>query len=167
MNDFPYTIRPIDDTHSKSVMTILNHYIENSFAAYFDHPLPDFFFDKIREMIKGYPAFVACESKEGVVGFAFLHAYHPAPTFRRTAEITYFIHPDHTRKGLGKFMLDELITQALKQNIDNIVASISSLNSASLTFHVKNGFHECGRLEGIGRKCERDFDVVYMQRHIG
>jgi L-amino acid N-acyltransferase YncA len=40
------------------------------------------------------------------------------------------------------------------------------LNAASLSFHKKHGFTECGRFRGIGKKKGQSFDVVYMQRAI-
>lgn len=161
-----YRIVPLADEHAPQVMAILNHYIENGFAAYFDQPLPAYFFERLRGMTLGYPALIALDDVGAVAGFAFLHAYHPAPTLRRTAEATYFIHPEHTRRGLGKLLLDQLIGRASSMGVDNIIASISSLNEDSIAFHGRNGFVECGRLAAAGSKFGRDFDVVYMRRSI-
>lgn len=158
-----YTIRNMQETDASSIMSIYNYYTENDFAAYFEQPLPIQSFRLFQEMSKNYPAFVACDENQEVIGFAFLHAYHSAPTFQRTAEVTYFIHPQHTCKGLGKSMLDKLITGAIKIGVDNIIASISSQNMGSLAFHKKYGFCECGRLPSIGKKFGQNFDVVYMQ----
>ena len=111
-------------------------------------------------------ALVAIDGNGVVVGFAFLHAYHPAPCLKQTAEITSFLHPDHTHQGLGGQMLETLVEQATAMGVNNIVASISSKNQPSLQFHAKHGFNECGRIVGAGRKFDELFDVVYMQRRI-
>ncbi len=158
-----YTIRNMQEVDASNVMSIYNYYTENDFAAYFEQPLPIQSFGLFQEMSKNYPAFVACDKNQEVIGFAFLHAYHSAPTFQRTAEVTYFIHPQHVGKGLGKSMLNKLIAGAIKIGVDNIIASISSKNVGSLSFHKRNGFYECGRLPSIGKKFGQDFDVVYMQ----
>lgn len=158
-----YTLRNMQETDALSVMSIYNYYTENEFAAYFEQPLPIQTFKRFQEMSQNYPAFVACDENQEVIGFAFLHAYHSAPTFQRTAEVTHFIHPKHVGKGLGKLMLNKLIVGAGEIGVDNIIASISSQNAGSLTFHKKNGFHECGRLSSIGKKFGKDFDIVYMQ----
>jgi phosphinothricin acetyltransferase len=154
-----YTIRNMQETDASNVMSIYNYYTKNGFAAYFDQPLPAQTFSRFQEMSQDYPAFVACDDDQEVIGFAFLHAYHSAPTFQRTAEITYFIHPEH----ISKLMLSELIAGAINIGVDNIIASISSQNIPSLSFHRKYGFCECGRLPSIGKKFGQDFDVVYMQ----
>ncbi len=57
-----------------------------------------------------------------------------------------------------------LIEGARKLGVDNLVASISSLNEESLGFHRKCGFVECGRFRNVGRKHGRTFDVIWMQR---
>jgi len=81
-------------------MPIFNHYLRKSFSAYFDQTLPGNFFDRLIGLTNGYPAYVAISNNESLAGFAFLHPYHPAPVFKRTAELTYFIVPYHTHRGL-------------------------------------------------------------------
>lgn len=145
------------------VIDIFNYYIENSFAAYPETKVPYEFYPKLLEMVRGYPA-ITLRTLDEIIGFGFLRPYHSMPVFRRTAEISYFLKTESTGLGLGKLMLDYLAAEALKQNIDCILASISSLNENSLRFHAKHGFVECGRLKRIGRKKGQDFDVVWMQK---
>jgi phosphinothricin acetyltransferase len=114
---------------------------------------------------QGYPNAVAHENGK-VVGFGGLRAYSPMSTFGHTAEVSYFLSPDCTSKGLGSLMLNHFIKQAREKKIETLLASISSLNEASLAFHKKHGFAECGLLKKIGRKNGVDFDVVYMQKFI-
>src|SRR5512143_3993155 len=97
-----YCFDRISAEHREDVMRIFNYYIENSFAAYPEEPLPESFFDRILEMTKGYPAFIIRNrNSDRIVGFCFLRPYNPFPTFRETAEISYFIEEQETGKGLG------------------------------------------------------------------
>jgi phosphinothricin acetyltransferase len=80
--------------------------------------------------------------------------------------VTYFIHPDHTGKGLGKRLLGFLEKGALEKGITNLLASISSLNPGSVEFHQKHGFTECGRFRKVGKKKGREFDTVWMQKRL-
>jgi phosphinothricin acetyltransferase len=158
---------PLTEKHGADVMKIFNYYIDNGFAAYPDVKLPDQFFPKFLELTKGYPSYVMIRSElKKVIGFCFLRPYNPFSTFKRTAEITYFIEPEETGKGLGKLALDKLESEARKMGIKNILADISSLNKHSLTFHIKNGFTECGRLTNIGEKKGIPFDVIWMQKDL-
>jgi L-amino acid N-acyltransferase YncA len=66
------------------------------------------------------------------------------PVFSRTAEIAYFISPQHVGKGMGKAMQERLLHESREKGIASILAGISSLNSASVAFHKRCGFQECG-----------------------
>jgi len=161
-----FTIAPVSKEDGKAIIDIFNHYVENSFAAYPEDPVPYEFFDFFVNMSEGYPFLVARDDEGNVTGFALLRPHSPMPVFSRTAEITCFIASEHIGKGMGKAMQERLLHEAKKKGISSVLASISSLNPASLAFHSKCGFQECGRLMKIGRKWGQDFDVVWMQRMI-
>lgn len=146
------------------VIDIFNHYVENSFAAYPESKVPYKFFQALLDLTQGYPFLVAKDPNGKVIGFGCLRPYSPIPTFSRAAEITNFISSEYIGEGIGQMILDRLLQEASKMGIVTILASISSLNSQSLAFHKKNGFVECGRFIGIGRKMGQEFDVVWMQK---
>jgi phosphinothricin acetyltransferase len=83
---------------------------------------------------------------------------------RRSAQVSYFILPEHTGRGLGKRLLDQLLDRGRSMGVDNFLAHISSLNEGSLRFHRRHGFTECGRFRRVGSKHGSDFDMVWMQR---
>lgn len=158
------SIAPLTRDSQKEIIDIFNYYVENSFAAYPEQKLPYEFFDNFLKMCEGYPALTATDEQGNILGFGMLRAYNPFPTFSKTAEITYFIKPEHTGKGRGKRILDYLLDRAREKGITSVIANISSLNEGSINFHKKNGFVECGRLREIGNKRGKTFDVVYMQK---
>ena len=145
------------------VIDIFNYYIEHSFAAYLENKLPYALFEELFFKPEGYPRIVVEEPPGTVVGFGRLRPYSPIPTFKRTAEITYFLQPNRTGQGLGTLMLKSLLSQAKSIGISSILANISSLNEGSVRFHSRNGFKKCGQFNQIGIKKGTYFDVVYMQ----
>ncbi len=149
----------------KDVLDIFNHYIATSFAAFPEERVGDEFFERLLTLCQGYPALVI-RAEGGTVGFALLRAYHSAGTFRRTAEITYFLLPQHTGRGAGSRALELLSEKARKMGIENLVATVSSHNEQSLRFHERAGFQCCGRLRSVGRKFGQDFDVVLFQKRL-
>jgi phosphinothricin acetyltransferase len=161
-----YSLSPISKNDRKAVIDIFNYYIENSFAAYPEQQVTYDFFNLFLNLFHGYPSVAVRNNANNFVGFGFLRAYHPSPTFAQTAEVTYFIKPGHTRKGVGQKMLAYLTSEARHQGIQMLLSNISSLNPASMAFHQKQGFIECGRFFNIGRKNGKQFDVVWMQKKI-
>lgn len=159
-----YELSPMAPNDREAVMDIFNHYVENSFAAYPEKKLPYEAFDMFLEMCRNHPSAVIKDRRGNVLGFSMLRPHNPLPAFSETAEITIFLHPGHTGKGLGKIMLEHLSNGARSQGISSILAGISSLNTGSMDFHLKNGFVGCGRFTGVGKKLGKKFDIVWMQK---
>jgi len=132
-------LEQLNESHRQAVMDIFNYYVENSQAAFPDRPMPSPFFDRILEMVQGYPA-VAARDGSTIVGFGFLQPFHFAGTLKRTAVVSYFLIPEAAGKGVGTKILNEFIEQARPMGIDSLLATISSLNQKSIDFHRKNGF---------------------------
>lgn len=162
-----YILEEMVDGHREAVVDIYNYFIENSFAAYPDETFGYEIFDYFKKISAGYPAVVVKDRSGKVVGFAFMSSFHPVDTFRKTAAISYFILPEHTRRGVGHDILVRFEKACRRSGIDVILAHVSSLNDDSLRFHRANGFEECGRLRGVGTKFGKDFDVVWFQKYVG
>lgn len=161
-----YTFERMTEKDVKAAAEIFDYFALNSFAVYSEEKKGKEFFESMKETMKRYPFYVIKAEDEKIVGFGSLRPYSPGKAFERAGMLTYFILPEHTKKGLGKKLLSILTEDAIELKIDTLLAHISSLNGASLAFHLKNGFKECGRFKRVGKKFDRDFDVVWMQRFI-
>ena len=161
-----FTFSPISDTDRVPIIDLFNYYIEHGFAAYPEQRVSYDFFTNFLETCRNYPSVVAKLPDGTVAGFGLLRTHNPIPAFRHAAEITYFIRPYLTGKGLGSEMLTRLEERGKEQGITTILASISSLNEGSIRFHARHGFCECGRFLNVGIKKEVIFDTVWMQKFI-
>lgn len=158
-----YTIRQARETDRNRIIEIFNYYITHGFSAYPDAPVPALFFDVLRE---GAHAFYAVERDGDVVGFGIMKPFLPFGTFRRTAMVSYFVLPGHTRSGAGTLLISAFIRDAKQMGIWVLLASISSKNKESIQFHNKQGFVECGRLKNVGYKFGELFDVIWMEKEL-
>ncbi|MFB3815736.1 MAG: N-acetyltransferase family protein [Terriglobales bacterium] len=129
-----YSLQLMAEAHRRPVIDIFNYYVEHSFAAYPDTPVEYAFFDRFLDMTRGYSAVVAVTDANEVVGFGLLRASHPAATFRRTAEVGYFLASDHVGKGLGRMVVERLINDARAIGVGCILASVSSRNEEAWRF---------------------------------
>lgn len=162
----PYRLRNITEADRTAVVDIFNYFVEHTFAAYPETRVGYEIFDRFLALARRFLAVTVINERDAVVGFAILHPFHPADSFRRTAEIGYFILPEHTGQGLGTRILDHFIHEAKSIGVEILLASISSLNDRSIRFHLKHGFIECGRFKGVGIKKGKTFDVVWMQKNL-
>jgi L-amino acid N-acyltransferase YncA len=158
-------IRTVEQADFPDVSAIFNYYIAESFAAYIEQAVADDFFRERRSAHPDYP-FLVAEIAGNVIGFAFLAPFHPAPTMKHSATLTYFIHPDHTGRGIGSRFLDILVEQGQRLGITNYLAHISSRNPGSIKFHLSHGFVECGRMAQVGIKKGQPFDMVWVQKRL-
>ena len=158
-----YKIREFKEGDQQVIIDIFNYFIRESFAAYKEKEVKPAFFNKLKKTSK---VFYILEADKKIVGFGFIKPYLEYENFSHTGALTYFIMPQYTDKGLGTQMLSQLIEAARAKKITHLLAHISSRNHQSLRFHQKHGFKECGRLEGIGKKFDEPFDVIWMQKII-
>ncbi len=92
--------------------------------------------------------FVA-ELNNEVVGWAVLSRVSPREVYKGVAEVSIYISPLHSNKGIGKKLLTMLIDQSEKNGIWSLQASIFPENAASINLHKSCGFREIGYLEKI------------------
>lgn len=161
-----YKIRISNDGDQEQAIAIFNYYIENSMAAYPQKSLPAQAWNFIKSKCIGGTALVAEDAEGKVVGFALLKSFMELDTFADTADIGYFIHPDHVGKGLGKLFIARLEEAARSFGITTLVANVSSENSDSIAFHERLGFIKCGEIPGVGKKLGKTFNVLWYYKNI-
>lgn len=161
-----YSLEPGLPGDGKEIVDIFNYYIREGFAAFPETPVPYEFYSFFVQAAKDHPAVIIRDDRHSIIGFGMLRPHNPMPSFRHTAEITYFIRPGCTGKGLGAKILDYLEEQGKTQGIGTILACISSQNEGSIRFHEKHGFEHCGRFRKVAKKKGVVFDTVWMQKFI-
>lgn len=147
-----YEFETLDENHRKNVIDIFNYYVENTNSAYPQNIVDYNTFDIFLENAKALCGYAIMDEQKNIIGFCQLKPYRSGSTFDETVEITYFLEKSSTRKGIGSLTLKKLIQDAKILGKKQILASISGDNIASINFHKKNGFIECGRFKNIGIK---------------
>ena len=110
-----------------------------------------------------HPALVAVDGDE-VVGFGSLSPYKDRPAYSTTVEDSVYVHRDRRGKGVGRLILDELLTLARSHGFHAVIARIVGDHEASITLHERCGFAFVGVEKEVGRKFGRWLDVVELQR---
>jgi L-amino acid N-acyltransferase len=96
-----------------------------------------------------YPMYVY-EAGNKVAGYIYFSAYRPGRrALKGTAEISYYIHKDYQRKGIGTELLEFSIKKAKELQFHNLVAILLGCNTPSIKLLEKFGFKKWGCLPGI------------------
>jgi phosphinothricin acetyltransferase len=110
-----------------------------------------------------YPTLIA-EIDGRISGFAYAGNYKPRSAYRFTVEDSIYVAPGHEGQGVGKSMLQELISICTRAGYQQMIAVIGdSTNHSSIVLHERCGFSHIGKAVGLGFKHGKWLDVVYMQ----
>jgi len=79
-------------------------------------------------------------------------------------ETSIYCAPEATGRGIGAMMYQVLFDALKNEDIHRMLAGITLPNDASIRLHRRFGFTEVGVFSENGRKLDRYWDVVWMQR---
>lgn len=99
-----------------------------------------------------------------VLGWSALSPTSKRHVYRGVAESTVYVAESHRGKGIGRALLDTLISESEKNGIWTIQASIFPENTASLELHLRCGFREIGRRERIAQLNGVWRDTILLER---
>jgi L-amino acid N-acyltransferase YncA len=104
----------------------------------------------------------------GIAGYAYAGLYRTRSAYRNTLEDSVYIDPQFHRRGIGRALLDRLVTESEARGYRQMVAVIGgSAQAGSIALHRAAGFRMIGTLEAVGHKFGRWIDTVLMQRALG
>lgn len=99
-------------------------------------------------------------------GYAYATAWKPRAAYRHTAETTVYVAPQAHRRGVGRALMETLVTRLAARDIRRLMASITSEGDGSVALHTALGFRTLAVLPRMGWKAGRWLDVTLMQRDL-
>ena len=95
---------------------------------------------------------IIMQEDEKVIGWAALTPVSSRCVYAGVAEVSVYVDPAHSGKGVGLTLLNELVRQSETEGIWTLQAGIFPENTASLRIHEKAGFRILGTREKIGKQ---------------
>lgn len=155
-----------------AILAIRADAIRTSTALWIDDVPPDAASrDWLRAHVEDGTMLVAEITSEGaggtnprVVGYACRSPLRDYDGYRWTAEDSVYLAPEAQGRGIGRALLEALVSTAEEAGMHSLVGVIEASNAASIALHARCGFVEVGRIPHAGRKFDRWLDLVIMQR---
>jgi phosphinothricin acetyltransferase len=148
------------------IKNIYNYYIENSTATYYTEKVS---IRELREFIpmghKKYKSFLIQMDNE-CCGFCYFSQYKKRQAYDRTAEISLYLKPEYTGRGIGKDVLNYLENVAKQNGISVLIGIISGDNENSIKLFERTGYEKCAHFRQVGEKFNKILDVVSYQKII-
>jgi phosphinothricin acetyltransferase len=104
-----------------------------------------------------YPIYVA-ELNGNIVGYCYLSAYRSGrQAMNKIAEISYYIHFDHHRKGIASKLIEYAILDCKRLGKESLLAILLDTNKPSIAILEKFNFKKWGHYPDIidldGKQC--------------
>jgi len=138
---------PIQPDHANAVLEIYQHGIESGMAT-FETQAP--VWAKFDLKYLQQPRIVAI-SDDQLVGWAALSPVSTRECYGGVAEVSVYVHQQHQRKGIGRMLLLQLITESEQNGIWSLLSVIHEENRASIHLHEQCGFRYIGYRERIAQ----------------
>ena len=153
------------DQHAEEILVIFNHAIVTSTALYDYQPRT---MDTMRSWFdaktKGnYPVLGVAADDNRLMGFASYGPFRNFPAYKYSVEHSIYVDSDFRGRGVGRRLLEEIVSSATAQDYHMMVGVIDAENEASIALHRSLGFTHCGSIQHAGFKFGRWLDLVFYQ----
>jgi phosphinothricin acetyltransferase len=110
-----------------------------------------------------HPVLVA-ESDAEVVGWASLNVFNARRAYEHVADISLYVEREWRGRGMGRRLLETLITRAAELGYHKLVLAAFPFNQAGMRAYERAGFREVGIYKEQGRLDGRWVDTVVMEK---
>ena len=149
-----------------TIKEIYNYYVLNTTATFHNEPVT---IPTLREFLfindPKYPSFCIREYNT-TIGYCFLTRYKNRQAYDRTVEISIYLRPENTGRGIGALALKYLEEAAKNAGVRVIIGTLSGENHASIRLMEKHGYTRCAQLKNVGEKFGKVLDVVMYEKEI-
>jgi phosphinothricin acetyltransferase len=99
-----------------------------------------------------------------VLGYAATGTFRAKQAYETTVEASVACSPDATGRGIGRRLYQALFAVMENEDVHRAVAGIAQPNPASNALHKRFGFVAIGTFTQVGRKFDKHWDVLWMEK---
>ena len=166
-------IRDADINDAERLVEIYAPYITESAVSFeYDVPTVDEFRERIKNIKEKYP-YLVCEKDGNIVGYVYASAYSKREAYDWTVGTSIYVDKNFRRMGIGSLLYSHLEEELKKIGIENLLAGVAYceredpyLTKDSYKFHLREGYVMAGHLKDVGKKFDRYYDLLWMQKKI-
>lgn len=161
-------IRPATAADCLRLTEIYNHYVKHTPITFdIEEWTPErrqAWIDEHAET--GRHQLLVAETDGVVAGYASTGAFRAKQAYETSVELSVYLAPESTGKGLGTALYHELFARLAHEDVHRGLAGITMPNPASIALHERFGFVQVAHFTENGRKLGRYWDVVWMEKTV-
>ncbi len=157
-------IREVKATQDAAALAaIYNEYVLGTTISFETEAItPEQMEARIAGFASEYP-YLVYEEEGVVLGHCYAHRWKERAAYAHTWESTIYLSPQACGKGVGKLLMNELISRCRTAGCGVLIACITQGNERSCRFHEQLGFKQVSHFFAVGKKFGRLLDVVDYQ----
>ncbi|MBP5156241.1 MAG: N-acetyltransferase [Treponema sp.] len=166
-------IREAQVEDAERLAEIYSYYLADT-AVSFEYAVPTAseFRRRIEHTKQKYP-YLVCLDDGRLIGYVYAGEYSSREAYAWTVTTSIYVDRNCRRQGAGALLYRELEQRLKKQGIVNLLAGVAYcdaedeyLTHDSYKFHLKEGYTEVARMRTVGKKFDRWYDLVWLQKKI-
>ena len=115
--------------------------------------------------LKFLPQFrLVAVNENKILGWVALMRVSSRVVLSGVCEVSVYVHPEEQGKGIGKKLMQEIISLSEANQIWTLQSGIFPENQASIQLHLQLGFRQVGIREKFGKMNGRWRDVIFLER---
>ena len=167
------TIRAVREEDAERLAEIYAYYVENTAVSFeYTAPTAEEFRERVRKISAKYP-YLVCEKAGKIIGYVYAGRYSPRDAYNWTVTTSIYVDHECRRNGAGALLYRELEERLRERGIVTLLAGIGYceeedeyLTHDSVRFHEKEGYEQVARMKGVGKKFDRWYDLLWMEKKI-
>lgn len=159
-------IRRAQPEDAAAVAAIYRYYVEETTIS-FELVAPDeeVMRGRILAIVSaGFPYYVweegAPDGEKEILGYCCAHPWKERPAYADTLETTLYLAPVAQGRGIGRALMQRLITDCCALGVHALIACITAENTRSCRFHERLGFIRVSLFPEVGYKQGKRLDVA-------
>ncbi|MBR5421851.1 MAG: N-acetyltransferase [Lachnospiraceae bacterium] len=166
-------MREVQPEDAESLVRIYAPYVRDTAISFeYEVPTVEEFRKRITKIKARYP-YLVCLKDEVIAGYVYAGSYSPREAYAWTVTTSIYVDRELRRQGIGSLLYRELEAQLGERGIVNLLAGVAYcepedeyLTMDSYNFHIREGYTEVARMKTVGKKFDRWYDLVWMQKKI-
>jgi L-amino acid N-acyltransferase YncA len=160
-------IRPATSEDSRAICNIYNHYVLHTVVTFEEiSVLVSEMQQRVAEIQNKY-SWLVWEEAGMVIGYAYAGPWKTRAAYRHAVEISVYLDPAHTGRGIGRKLYGALINDMRLLKMHAVIGGVALPNDASIKLHESLGFKKIAQFAEVGRKFEKWVDVAYWELILG
>ncbi|MFC4809087.1 GNAT family N-acetyltransferase [Paenibacillus sp. GCM10023250] len=155
---------PYEERYLEQVRGTYNHFVIHTTVSFDLHPYtPEQMRALIEPLADIYRSYVVLYDGE-YAGYIMLTQHKKRPAFNVTGEMTIYLEPAFTGKGIGREAMLFLEDTARELGFHSLIATICTENESSVALFTKLGYKQVSHYVEIAYKFGRWLDLVCLQK---